>query len=49
MMLLMLGEAFGEKLKTLKVKEVVFDRNGMLYHGVIKAFADGARKSGIRF
>ncbi len=45
----MLGEAFGKKLKALKVKEVVFDRNGMLYHGVIRAFADGARKSGIRF
>jgi large subunit ribosomal protein L18 len=28
---------------------VVFDRNGMLYHGVIKAFADGARKAGLRF
>ncbi len=44
-----LGEALGAKLKELKIEEVVFDRNGMLYHGVIKAFADGARKSGIRF
>jgi large subunit ribosomal protein L18 len=44
-----LGEALGNKLKELKIEEVVFDRNGKLYHGVIKAFADGARKSGIRF
>jgi len=44
-----LGEALGTKLKELKIAEVVFDRNGMLYHGVIKAFADGARKSGIKF
>lgn len=44
-----LGEAFGKKLKTLKIVDVVFDRNGMLYHGVIKAFADGTRKSGIKF
>ncbi|AHC14312.1 LSU ribosomal protein L18p (L5e) [Salinispira pacifica] len=44
-----LGEALGNSLKELKVTEVVFDRNGRLYHGVIKAFADGARKSGIKF
>jgi large subunit ribosomal protein L18 len=44
-----LGEALGGKLKELKIEEVVFDRNGMLYHGVIKAFADGARKAGLRF
>ena len=44
-----LGEALGIKLKELKIREVVFDRNGMLYHGVIKAFADGTRKSGIKF
>ena len=44
-----LGEALGVKLKELNIKEVVFDRNGMLYHGVIRAFADGTRKSGIIF
>ncbi|MCH5292138.1 MAG: 50S ribosomal protein L18 [Treponema sp.] len=44
-----LGEAFGERLKEKKIAKVVFDRNGYLYHGVVKAFADGARKAGIEF
>jgi large subunit ribosomal protein L18 len=44
-----LGEALGKKLVDLKIGEVVFDRNGMLYHGVVKSFADGVRKPGIRF
>ena len=42
-----LGEAIGTRMKELKISEVVFDRNGHLYHGVIKAVADGARKAGI--
>ncbi|MBC6712848.1 50S ribosomal protein L18 [Treponema sp. Marseille-Q3903] len=44
-----LGEAFGSRLKDKKIAKVVFDRNGYLYHGVVKAFADGARKAGIEF
>ena len=44
-----LGEAFGARLKEKKISKVVFDRNGYLYHGVVKAFADGARKAGIEF
>ena len=44
-----LGEAFGARLKDKNVTKVVFDRNGYLYHGVVKAFADGARKAGIEF
>ncbi|GAB6090126.1 50S ribosomal protein L18 [Spirochaeta dissipatitropha] len=43
-----LGEQLGAKLKELKISEAVFDRNGNLYHGVIKAFAEGTRKAGIR-
>jgi len=31
------------------IKEVVFDRNGFLYHGKIKAFADSARENGLEF
>jgi len=44
-----LGAALGEKMKTLNVTTAVFDRNGNLYHGVIKALADGTRKAGIAF
>jgi large subunit ribosomal protein L18 len=44
-----IGELAGERLKEKKIETVVFDRNGYLYHGIIKAVADGARKAGIRF
>ncbi len=44
-----IGIAIGERLKKLKIESVVFDRNGYLYHGIVKAIADGARKAGIRF
>ena len=44
-----LVESFGARLKEKKVTKVVFDRNGYLYQGVVKAFADGARKAGIEF
>ena len=43
-----LGQAVGAQMKEQKISEVVFDRNGHLYHGVIKAVADGARKAGIK-
>lgn len=42
------GEIFGGKLKEQKITEAVFDRNGNIYHGVVKAIADGTRKAGIR-
>lgn len=44
-----LGEALGQKMVSLKLKKAVFDRNGKLYHGVIKSVADGIRKAGIEF
>jgi len=44
-----LGDKLAEKLKEKKIKEVVFDRNGYLYHGILKSVADGMRKSGIQF
>ena len=44
-----LGELFGKELKKKKIKSIVFDRNGYLYHGVVKSFADGVRKSGLEF
>jgi large subunit ribosomal protein L18 len=44
-----LGEAMGARLKEKNITTVVFDRNGYLYHGVVKALADGTRKAGIVF
>jgi large subunit ribosomal protein L18 len=44
-----LGEVMGKRLLERNIKTVVFDRNGYLYHGVVKAMADGARKAGIEF
>ena len=38
-----------EKAKEKGVKEVVFDRAGYLYHGRIKAVAEGAREGGLKF
>ena len=44
-----LGEIFGKRLVEKNIKVVVFDRNGYLYHGIVKALADGTRKAGIQF
>lgn len=44
-----IGEAIGKKLLDKKVKSVVFDRNGYLYHGRVKQVAEGARKAGLEF
>jgi len=44
-----LGELFGKRLLEKNIKSVVFDRNGYLYHGIVKALADGTRKAGIQF
>ncbi len=44
-----LGEALGKRLQEKNITTVVFDRNGYLYHGVVKALADGTRKAGIIF
>jgi len=44
-----LGEAMGARLMEKKITAVVFDRNGYLYHGVVKSLADGTRKAGIAF
>ena len=44
-----LGEVIGKRLLEKDIKTIVFDRNGYLYHGAIKAMADGARKAGIEF
>ncbi len=44
-----IGADIGKKAKTAKIKRVVLDRNGRLYHGRIKALADEARKAGLEF
>ena len=41
------GKALGAALKEKKISQAVFDRNGNLYHGVIRSLADGTREAGI--
>lgn len=44
-----LGKLIAQKALGQKIERVVFDRGGFLYHGRIKAFADGAREGGLQF
>ena len=44
-----LGKLAAKKALEKKIMEVVFDRGGFLYHGRVKAFADGAREGGLKF
>jgi large subunit ribosomal protein L18 len=43
------GKKIAEKALASGVQTIVFDRNGYLYHGNIKALADGAREGGLKF
>lgn len=43
------GELIGSRATALQIQEVVFDRGGYLYHGRVKALADGARTAGLKF
>jgi large subunit ribosomal protein L18 len=43
------GQAIAEKCAAAGITEVVFDRNGYLYHGRVQALADGAREGGLKF
>jgi large subunit ribosomal protein L18 len=45
----MVGEAIAKKAIALGLSSCVFDRGGFLYHGRIKAVADGAREGGLKF
>ena len=43
------GAAIARKATDLGFKEIIFDRGGYLYHGRVKAVADGAREGGLQF
>lgn len=45
----MVGSAIAKKSEELGIKDVVFDRSGYIYHGRIKAVAEGAREGGLQF
>jgi len=43
------GKLLAEKAKAAGINQVVFDRNGYLYHGRVKSLAEGAREGGLDF
>jgi len=45
----LVGSAIAKKSEELGIKDVVFDRSGYIYHGCIKAIAEGAREGGLKF
>jgi len=45
----LVGKVTAEKAISSNINKVVFDRNGYLYHGRVKALADGAREGGLKF
>jgi large subunit ribosomal protein L18 len=45
----LVGKKLAEKAVNAGISEVVFDRNGYLYHGRVKSLADGAREAGLKF
>jgi large subunit ribosomal protein L18 len=45
----LVGKLAAQRAREKNINNVVFDRNGYLYHGVVKAMADGAREGGLKF
>ena len=45
----LVGKAIAEVAREKKISEVVFNRNGFLYHGRVKALAEAAREAGLQF
>jgi large subunit ribosomal protein L18 len=46
---LQVGKNIAQKAQEAGIQSVVFDRNGYLYHGKVKALAEGAREGGLKF
>jgi large subunit ribosomal protein L18 len=44
-----IGKALAEAAKDKGIEQVVYDRSGYKYHGIVKAAADGAREGGLDF
>lgn len=44
-----IGKLIAKRAVDKGIKQVVFDRNGFLYHGRVKALSDGAREAGLKF
>ncbi len=45
----LVGKALGGRAKAGGIQQVVFDRNGYIFHGRVKALADGVRETGVKF
>ena len=45
----LVGQLIAERAKEANIESVVFDRNGYLYHGRVKALANAARENGLKF
>ena len=45
----LVGQEIAKKLREKNVSQVVFDRNGFMYHGRVRAIAEGAREGGLEF
>lgn len=43
------GQTLAERAKGQKIESVVFDRNGLIYHGRVQKLAEGARQGGLKF
>ncbi len=45
----LVGQLVAQRARARGIEKVVFDRNGFLYHGRVKAVSDGAREAGLQF
>ena len=43
------GTDLAAKIKSSKIKKIIYDRNGYKYHGRVKAIADAIREDGVKF